>query len=219
MLAFLAFHRETPIDRFREEFYPTHSAAAADNGIAKVRRLVGVDESGESRLVTDRERRCYIVGPDIGCDWTRFTMLVDQAIDASPDAAIELLSTALELVDGVPGASMNAEAANYEWLREDPINRHGIEVGIVDAARSLGELALEAGEPTLADWAANQALAVLPADESLWRLKMEVSGSWGDLSGVRASYQAAQRAAKVLDPDAEVENETLRLFERLCAGE
>ncbi|MCP4962601.1 MAG: hypothetical protein GY925_25450, partial [Actinomycetia bacterium] len=184
VLAYLAFHRAVTSNALREAFWPSSvSRSTSDNAISLIRRNVGTTSAGVPRLNLAAEGR-LVVSDEIGCDWTRFRLLVEQAEIAKREHAISdemtLLRAALELIDG-PIAS-DADHKNWLWLRDDPTVYSRVETGIVDAAHRLGYLGCEQGLPDLAKWAADKGLVVVPEQEALYRIQMSAASIAGEES-------------------------------------
>ncbi|HWI04359.1 MAG TPA: hypothetical protein VNT52_11150, partial [Acidimicrobiales bacterium] len=91
-----------------------------------------------------------------------------------------------------------------------------IEVAVADAAEKLGERALQAGDPELAEWAARQGLLVVPVREDLHRVRFQAAFDAGDPDGLDAAHTEAVRAIRThIDPSEALQDETERLYQRL----
>jgi len=220
ILSYLAFHRQPPIDDLHMEFFADKPGRnALDTAIGNLRLKLGTDSSGEQRLVTDRDARRYILSDDVGCDWHRFLALTTAADDAS-DVVDELayLDAAVGWLNGPPARAMQAEAKHYRWLRDEPITYHHITRTLVDAARRLANLHLEAGRHDEAQAAGEAALRVVETDEESWRLLMRIAAAAGSREDLDLALAGAQKQAEALDPDnpTAVQPETEDLYEELA---
>ena len=214
IIAYLAFHEDVAAQRLREEFWPASKGrTAADTAIMRVRALLGQTDGGESRMPSARGSGSYSLHEDVGCDWTRVTLLVAAARDATAVDEAEFLDAACELIEGHVAA--DASPAHYSWLLRDPGTYTAIETTLVDAAHRRAELALEAGDLARANWAARKGLAVVDGQESLYRVRMRAAAVAGDTDAVNAVYREAQRAAESYGFDEEVQPETHALYESL----
>ena len=219
VLAYLAFHRSATSNAVREAFWPSSvNRSTSDNAISVIRRNVGTTVAGAPRLNLASEGR-LVVSDEIGCDWTRFRLLVEQAEVAKREHAIRdemaLLRAALELIDG-PIAS-DVDQKNWLWLRDDPTVYSRVETAIVDAAHRLGYLGCEQGLPDLARWAADKGLAVVPEQEALYRIQMSAASLAGDESTIVSVFRQAKRSAQ---PHGDgVQPETELLYRRLVGLE
>lgn len=219
VLAYLAFHRSATSNAVREVFWPSSvNRSTSDNAISLIRRNVGKTDAGLPRLNLASEGR-FTVSDEIGCDWTRFRILVERAEEAKRQHAVRdemaLLGAALELIDGPIAADVDPK--NWPWLRDDPMVYSRIEAAIVDAAHRLGYLGCEEGLPDVATWAADKGLAVVPEQEALYRIQMSAASLTGDGSTIVSVFRQAQRSA---EPHGDgVQPETELLYRRLVGLE
>jgi len=219
VLAYLAFHRSATSNAVREVFWPSSvNRSTSDNAISLIRRNVGKTDEDVPRLNLASEGR-FTVSDEIGCDWTRFQILVERAEEAKRVKAVRdemaLLGAALELIDG-PIAS-DVDQKNWPWLRDDPMVYSRVETAIVDAAHRLGYLGCEQGLPDVAKWAADKGLAVVPEQEALYRIQMSAASLTGDESTIVSVFRQAQRSAQ---PNGDgVQPETELLYRRLVGLE
>ena len=215
IIAYLAFHREVPSQRLRDEFWPASTRRqAADNAIMRVRNLLGTSDNDSPRLESATNVGVYKLSDDIGTDWHRVRALTTaaRATDREHDEA-EYLDAVCELIGGQIGA--DASPAIYSWLLRDPGTYNEMETTLVDAAHRRGELALAAGDDIRANWAARKGLAVVEGQESLYRMQMRAAAEAGDTEGVKTAYRQARLAAESYGCDEEVQPETQALFESL----
>lgn len=179
--------------------------------LSRTRRALGVDSTGAFHLPEAKDSR-YRLGPEVGCDWTRFQALMAAARTAAPPHAAQLLRQALELVQGSPFEAPAGGA--YQWAYDEQLVSV-IEVAVIDAAYRLAELALEADDPDLAVWATRQGHLVTPDHEGLYRARMRAHAALGDLDAVHQAFREAQRAAQAFDALEDVQTETQQLYQQL----
>ena len=217
VICYLAYHRSVTSQRLRDTFWPTAtSRKTADNAISQIRSTLGLTEDGGQRLTQAINTGENELSEDVGCDWIRAETLIG-AVDGRPDGErIELLKAAVELVAGPIGA--DAPARQFAWLVEDHQVYGHMERVLLDAAASLGDLALEAGDPCLADEAAGVGLQLVPGSEAMCRLRMQAAAQRGDDRGVADAFAAAAKAAEGVGPWAEIADETAELWENLGPG-
>ena len=87
---------------------------------------------------------------------------------------------------------------------------------MADAAEKLGERALQAGDPALAEWAPRQGLLVVPVREELHKVRFRAASDAGDPDGLDQAHTEAVRAIRVhIDPSEPLQDETERLYQRL----
>ncbi len=214
VIAYLAYHRTVSSSRLRETFWPTATnRSTADNAISQIRRLLGTDADGGSRLTQAINTGQYELSGDIACDWHRAQQLIAAADASEAGDACAMLRVALELVDGQVGA--DAPAQQFSWLIDDHAVYGTIETTLVDAADRLGKLALENGDVALAEWAAAQGLRLVPGNEAMYRLQMRAAAAAGESKAVKAAYDQAQRSAMDLGAWVEIDEETATLYDEI----
>jgi len=142
--------------------------------------------------------------------------LVAFAKTASSVEAVEALRLALSRVRG--GPFQDVPPAYFTWADESVLVSD-IERAVTGAAEQLSELALEAGDPELAAWAAGQGLLVVRVREELYRVRMRAAHAADDADGIDQAHTDAKRAVRVIRE--ELQDETERLYKRLrrsCRG-
>jgi hypothetical protein len=213
---YLAFRGSALSTRIQQEFWPSSvNRATFDNAMAKIRNALGpIPGTDQPRLSHDRRTRHYRLSDDVGTDWSRAQRLLGHA-GAATKAADEIayLRAALDLVQGRPGE--DAPPGNYAWLRDDYEVYSQIETPLIDAASRLGVLALDAGDPDLAHWAAGRGLALVPGQEALYRIQMRAAHQSGDLQGVETAYRNAVRAVEAFSGWDDPQLETQQLYAEL----
>jgi DNA-binding SARP family transcriptional activator len=147
------------------------------NRMSKVRAVVGDllprREQGSSAVTLDG-----CVGTDVGY----FAAVLDYSNQVSTTEAIETLTEALQLVRGVP-----FDAAGYDWAHQRQHFTRACEL-VEAAGLRLAEIALDVGDVATARFAVSQALRALPANEPLYRCRMQIEAAANNLQGVRSAY-------------------------------
>jgi nucleoid-associated protein YgaU len=212
-IAYLAVQgRPVPTDVLRTALWPEGiNYNTFKNVVSRTRQALGSDRTGNYHLPESKGGR-YRIGPDVGCDWTRFRSLADAARSATSAQAPTLLRAALELVSARPFEGI--AAGTYQWAFDEQVVS-AIEVAVVDAANRLAELALESDDPDTAVWAARQGHLVVPDHEGLYRARMRAHAQSGDLDSVEQTFREALRAARAYDALDDVQPETQHLYEAL----
>ena len=86
---------------------------------------------------------------------------------------------------------------------------------VIDARLDTAELALEAGDSTLAQQLGREVLEADPYREAAWRLMMRIAALLGDPDGVIREYKACERA--LADVGTTPAGSTRKLLEQLRA--
>ena len=223
--AFLGAHSDHPVPgpRLQEALWPLGlddsdvRAGSVKDGtlrstMSRLRTALGKDSLGRNHL-PPAKHGAYAFGPRFGCDWCRFQALAAAARTASSAEAIELLRQALGLIRGRPFE--DAPPIYFGWADDSPLVSD-IEQAVAMAAEELGERALQAGDPGLAEWAARQGLRVVPVREDLHRVRFQAAFDAGDPDGLDAAHTEAVRAIRThIDPTEPLQDETERLYQRL----
>lgn len=151
--------------------------------LTDLRRALGVGDTlaGRHHLpVTPSHGHGRIRLLDIDIDAHHLLTHLDTArTTTNPAEQIAALTAALELIDGEIGAG---EISTYPW---STCTINHLHVQVADAAITLGELALTAGNPRLADWATSQARLANPYDQRPMRLALTARTALGDRLGLQ----------------------------------
>jgi len=167
----------------------TRRSLAAITGDAN---LLGYDKATQRLFLAER----------VTTDWSQF----HSAASAGDPGALQM---ALELVRGAPfGADPDpwTSAGGLSYVVGD---------AITDAALTLGECALDDGDPRLATWAARRGQLANRYDQGLWRILLRAADDdaarrqiWNELHALLAVDG---------DPAGDLEPATLDLYRSLCA--
>ena len=116
---------------------------------------------------------------DVTVDASQFLLLLDSSAKQDDTTAAATLTVALELVYGEIG---KGELARYAW--STAIVQHLV-VAVTRAGQRLASIALAAGDPARADWAATQTRLAVPYDQTVIPLAVAARTALGDRHGVR----------------------------------
>ncbi|MDH3302628.1 MAG: hypothetical protein OES24_19185 [Acidimicrobiia bacterium] len=139
-------------------------AAATDRGVSLTPRPGADDEYRLSTVVTS--------------DLEQFQSLVSRAVHGPVHQAVELLTDALSLIEGVPYSNITSRWPIAEGYWQEAT------VMVDEAARCVATLALDQlDDPGLADWAAARGLLASPHSVELHRLRLRAAIALDDGSG------------------------------------
>ena len=156
------------------------------NYAASLRRVFGPERIPEATGAAGYR----VVG--IGTDIARFHELVARA-KADPDNAARHLADALSLVRGVPFSG--APEDGYGWANVHDLGDITTKLvnAIHRAAAELAGLAIGAGDPALATWAAEKGLVIWDQDEDLNALYLSAAAISPDRSALHLAWAAVER--------------------------
>jgi nucleoid-associated protein YgaU len=195
-------------------FPPGFKATSLRQAVSRTRTALGRSDGGYQHILPAFAVGSYELGPGVRSDLRRFRALVAAARKAPPECEIQLLRTALGLVRAQPFSE--TPAGGYGWASAEGIS-YAIERIITDTAQRLGELALAAGDPGLAEWAARQGQRAVPGHEGLYRDLALAKLRQGDVDGFSAIRREAEAAATTFDPLDGLQPETQEFFTRALA--
>jgi hypothetical protein len=170
------------------------------NLVLLTRRSLEAVAGDPDLLAYDRATQRLTLAEGVRTDWAEFRSL-------TADGGFEALRTALFLVRGVPFGS-NAEP----WTSAAGIS-YVIVDDIVDAAATLGERALSAGDPQLATWAARQGHLANRYDQALWRILLRGASNIPGLERIWSELQAL--LAIDGDPSDDLDPATVDVYKAL----
>ena len=176
------------------------------NIFGSTRTALGKFPDGTRVMLTSENRRLQL-DPGVTTDLALLRSAVKEAQTASSAEAIQLLSDALDMVDGQP-----FDDAGYDWAYTEQLVSEANNL-IVAATCQLTPLALAAGLVEVARNAVRRALRAVPGDEDLYRCRLRVEGHTGNLAGVRSAYAELVTALKAID--AKPSDETIALYTQL----
>lgn len=169
---------------------------------SKLRRWVGTTPDGEDYLPRHQAGEGYAFHPEVTSDVHEWSTLVG---DAPLKASTESLERALGLVRGRPFHTTKGHK-RYAWA--EPVKQRLI-AEIVDAAYELARRRLMEGRWRAAEQALVTALAIEPAQESLWRLRILAAHESRDTAAVDEAIARLMAIVEQLECDLEPETEAL----------
>ena len=179
------------------------------NVVGATRKALGDLDDGTPVLpAADRPRGGTLqIAPGVSTDLALLRDLVERASRASSSGAIELLRSALDLVNGPP-----FDAVGYDWAHRDQEVAEASTL-IEQATEQLVDLALDATQIDVAREAIVRGLRGLPGNEELYRSRMRVEHHAGNLAGVTAAYEELVRY--LTDLETEPSPATTALYQDL----
>ncbi|RQX02839.1 peptidoglycan-binding protein [Micromonospora arida] len=168
--------RGASAEQLTDALWPDQQVKDASRRVAitRARRWLGETADGSAWLPEMGSDRLYRLAPGYLLDWHLFRRLRSRGESRGP-AGVKDLRAALELVQGAPLDGADRAYATgtrnpFTWLPESDIYPGHITSAVVDTAHELAELYLEAGDPTGARWAVQQAWLADPerGDDGPW---------------------------------------------------
>jgi DNA-binding SARP family transcriptional activator len=212
---YLALHSPEGVtdDRVKMVFWPDEppSKETFNTTMSMTRSALGTDSTGELLLphyATTHQR--YRVTNTVTTDLARFEARAVYAKTVPPAFAKPVLEEALGMVRGQPFDV----SRGYEWaFAESFVTRAAI--AIAEAAQRLGEIALDDGDSTTAEWAATRGLLAAPGDEGLYRIRMRAAKASGNTSVIRQILNELCESVEANEPYDQLDPKTIELFENL----
>ena len=200
LAAYLALHPErsfTP-EELRDPLSVGKSKALNADTVRSYAGLLR-KAAGVERLPEATRQGYRLVGA--ATDWHRFLAHAQSTAGPASAREAERLVAALNLVRGPPYAAL--PASGFGWVATELLVSQ-VEVAVLDAADRLVELALAAGDWTLAAWAAARALMVSPTAESANGAALRAAARSGQPDRVAQTWRDVTRryaAANEAAPD------------------
>jgi DNA-binding SARP family transcriptional activator len=170
---------------------------------------------GPERVPRAVNKEQYTLSSEVTCDWLRFEQMGKIARAAElvgeHERAVEVLTRALELVEGAPGAETNY----FSWLDREQFSFE-IERAVVEVAHRLFGLALAERSFDVAQWSIDQGRLVSPDDGELRRDAMTLAHARGDTIRVASEYAAAGEAVNALEMGADIDELTDATYARFA---
>jgi DNA-binding SARP family transcriptional activator len=169
----------------------------------KARKMLGTDSDGQPFLPEASSTGILALSHRVITDLTRLSDIVTAASTADPDEAIDLYSVALELIEVTPGSPID-HSWNW-WIHYAAI----AERAALEAACNLARLTIDTGgDLDAARHGINQARAVAPYAEELYRSAIELAGAAGNLGWAQREWDELRRMLADLSPGAAPSLET-----------
>lgn len=185
--------RGASAEQLTDALWPDQQVKDASRRVAitRARRWLGETADGTAWLPEMGSDRLYRLVPGYLLDWHLFRRLRSRGESRGP-AGVRDLRAALELVRGTPFDGADRAYATgtrnpFTWLPESDIYPGHLTSAIVDTAHELAELYLEAGDPTGARWAVQQAWLADPerGDDGPWHDIMRAAHAEGHTAELR----------------------------------
>ncbi|MFD6608641.1 LysM peptidoglycan-binding domain-containing protein [Micromonospora chalcea] len=186
-------NRGASAEQLTDALWPDQQVKDASRRVAitRARRWLGEATDGTSWLPEMGSDRLYRLRTGYLLDWHLFRRLRSRG-ESRGAAGVKDLRAALELVRGAPldGAERAYATGTrnpFTWLPESDIYPGHLTSAIVDTAHELAELYLDAGDPTGARWAVQQAWLADPerGDDGPWHDVMRAAHSEGHTAELR----------------------------------
>ena len=218
-IAYLATHRDTIVtgDRLAEILWPGRPPKTSTNSLNTTthaaRRALGKGPGGAEYLPRLRgAQREYGLDPVlVGLDYDDLAEARKRARSQAPEDAIATLKEALAVVRGEPFAH---SGKGYEWAHADG-QIYEMAAEVADAAHELAGLCMAAGDVEGARRAVSQGHRASPGNETLYQDKMLAAGSSSGRAGVEAVMAELSQVADEQAPYAELDPETVLIYEQL----
>lgn len=213
-IAWLALHRHGHRTSLESALWPTGArAATVSNTISRARAALSDLAGPHAHAWIPHYQRDLRLDPAVTTDLDQLQACLTYATRHGrhdPEAAIRILRDGLALVTGIPVGWPWLDAELGSILSTTPTN----------AAAVLATLCLQTGDIQQALTATTIGLGILPAHRELFALRMRARAATGDLSAVRAEYEAYLRADNA-DPltDGQPDRDLERLYLNLSRVE
>lgn len=174
----------------------------------KARKMLGVDSDGEPFLPEASLKGILALTRRVTSDLTRMCETVATAATADPGHAINLYIAALNLIEVTPGSPI--DHAWSWWIHYAAI----AERAAVEAAHNLARLTVDTdGDLDAARHGINQARALAPYAEELYRSAITLAGAAGNLGWAQREWDELRRMLSDLSPGASPSPETEAVYQ------
>ena len=215
LVVYLATHPNGLDDeRLKTALWPDDQApqSSFNTTVTRARSRLGTGPDGAPHLPhLVATGGLYRLGPRVATDFALLERHLVAARTSTPDAATRLLRSGLELIRGQPFAGVRH---GYEWAYAEGLVAR-METVVADAAHHLAQLALDARDADIANWAARQGLLASPGDEVLYRDRMLACDLAGNPAAVEAVMDELVAVAEALEPYDTLHSETITLYNQL----
>jgi hypothetical protein len=178
------------------------------SNMSRLRSWLGERPDGGAYLPDAYSGRIAL-SPEVSSDWQRVQILTSGGVNRASDTS---LRTVLDLVRGAPLA--DAAPGQWHWaeeLRTDMISC------VRDVGAELAERALDAGDLTLARWAAARALVAAPGDELLLAARIRTEHLAGNTA--ETERLALQLAAQARSLGVDLDPNTVAVLQQAMEGQ
>ena len=193
----------------RTAIYGSGSSTENISNLAyKARKMLGADSDGEPFLPEASSRGILALTRRVTSDLTRLCEAVTAASTADPSDAIDLYIAALDLIEVTPGSPI-AHAWSW-WIHYAAI----AERAAVETACNLARLTVDTeGDLDAARHGINQARALAPYAEELYRSAITLAGAAGNLGWAQREWDELRRMLSDLSPGASPSPETAAVYQ------
>ncbi len=177
------------------------------NLASQARKMLGTDSKDELFLPEASSRGVLTLSPGITTDLARLCDAVTTAATAEVSEAIDLYTVALDLIEVTPGSPID-HSWNW-WIHYAAI----AERAALGAACNLARLTIDTGgDLDGARHGINQARALAPYAEELYRSAIEIAGVAGNLGWAQREWDELRRMLSDLSPGASPSPETEAVY-------
>jgi DNA-binding SARP family transcriptional activator len=177
------------------------------NVASQARKMLGTDSDGQLFLPEASSKGVLALSPQVATDLKRLCNTVSAAATADPAEAIDLYAAGLDLIEVTPGSPID-HSWNW-WIHYAAI----AEKAAVQAACNLARLTVDIkGDLDAARHGINQARAVAPYAEELYRSAIELAGVAGNLGWAQREWDELRRMLSDLSPGASPNPETEAIY-------
>jgi nucleoid-associated protein YgaU/DNA-binding SARP family transcriptional activator len=173
------------------------------NLASQARHMLGTDSKDALYFPEASSRGVLTLSPRITTDLARLCDAVTTAATAEVSEAIDLYTMALGLIEVTPGSPIDHVWS--WWIHYAAI----AERAALGAACNLARLTIDTGcDPDVARHGINQARALAPYAEELYRAAIELAGAAGNLGWAQREWDELRRMLTDLSPGAAPSLET-----------
>jgi DNA-binding SARP family transcriptional activator len=209
LVALLALSDGLSKEDARSAMYGSGSSTGnVANLASQARKLLGEDSHGQLFLPEASSRGILAPSRQVTTDLTRLCNGVAAASTTDPGRAIDLYTAALDLIEVTPGSTI--DHAWSWWIHYASI----AEAAALEAACKLARLTVDTkGDFDAARHGINQARALAPYAEELYRSAIELAGVAGNLGWVQREWDELRRMLSDLSPGASPSPETQAVYQ------
>jgi DNA-binding SARP family transcriptional activator/LysM repeat protein len=213
LVAFLAT-RERPVDAdvIQTALWPDRTVSAKRwwNLVSETRKALGVDDEGSFHLPPFTRWQPLRLVSGVTTDLARIEAALQSVRNTANAEAVQELAGAL---DGVTGRPFDAKRG-YTWTHANGLASFA-EALITDAAHALAAARIERGDVDEAVRVTTIGLRASPGNEILYRDLIIAHDQAGDMRAVENTMRDLLAALETADPYADLQPETLTLYERV----
>jgi nucleoid-associated protein YgaU/DNA-binding SARP family transcriptional activator len=208
LIALLALSGGLSKEDARSAIYGSGSSTDNVTNVAsQARKMLGTDSDGQLFLPEASSKGVLALSPQVATDLKRLCNTVSAAATADPAEAIDLYTAGLDLIEVTPGSPID-HSWNW-WIHYAAI----AEKAAVQAACNLARLTVDIkGDLDAARHGINQARAVAPYAEELYRSAIELAGVAGNLGWAQREWDELRRMLSDLSPGASPNPETEAIY-------